>query len=117
MNFREQLMKCPICSSETRRLFQKNGYWIRGCYLCKHRFAEISPDAEIVNRVYGDQYFHSDADGYPDYLSEAAHLTTTGRRYGEILKNHLSSGSLLDVGCAAGFITKGLQEAGPEIPS
>lgn len=105
-------MKCPLCSSETSRLFQKNGHWIRECNACKHRLAEISPGVDHVNRVYGDQYFHGSKDGYPDYLKEAALLSLSGRRYGEILKNHLSLGTLLDVGCAAGFISKGLQDAG-----
>lgn len=104
--------KCPICSGGTTRLFQKNGYWIRGCSICRHRLAEISLEANHVHRVYDDSYFQGDKDGYPDYLKDAELLIASGQRYGEILNNHLSTGNLFDVGCAAGFISKGLQEAG-----
>lgn len=94
------------------RLFQKNGYWITGCGACGHRMAEISPEAEHVDQVYGDHYFQGDVDGYPDYLSEAALLTAAGKRYGESLKTYLHAGTVLDVGCAAGFLLKGFQDVG-----
>ena len=108
-------MKCPICSGETIRLFQTNGYWIRECIACGHRLADIMPEAGHVGQVYGDHYFFGDVDGYPDYLSEEALLTATGRRYGQLVKSYLSPGTLLDVGCAAGFLSKGFQEAGWEV--
>ncbi len=105
-------MNCPICTAEFIRLFQKHGYWIRACKTCQHRFAEIQPVQEHVEKVYGDVYFEGGKDGYPDYLAEADLLQAHGRRYGKLLSKFMEPGHLLDVGCAAGFIMHGLQETG-----
>ena len=105
-------MECPICSSATRRLFQKYGYWILECIICHHRFAEIAISEGHVELVYDDQYFQGGRDGYPDYLNESGLLTAQGRRYGALLKRYMPPGKMLDVGSAAGFILKGFRESG-----
>lgn len=105
-------MKCPICSGETTQLFQKYGYWIRSCKNCHHRFAEINPEEGHVKKVYCDHYFNGGKDGYPDYLAEADLLRAHGRQYGELLRKFTKPGLMLDVGCAAGFIMQGFEDAG-----
>jgi SAM-dependent methyltransferase len=107
-----QSITCPICSRESTRLFQKHGYWIRSCKTCRHRFAEIDPGNDHIKKIYGDDYFFGGGDGYPDYLAEAELLRAHGRRYGKLLRQYMKPGLLLDVGCAAGFIMQGFQEAG-----
>jgi SAM-dependent methyltransferase len=105
-------MICPICSSPTRRLFQKYGYWIRECGSCGHRLAEIDLAADHVGQVYGDQYFQGGAAGYPDYLAEGTMLAAHGKRYARLLERHMTPGTVLDIGAAAGFILKGFLESG-----
>ena len=105
-------MDCAICQNQAKRIFQKNGYWILECKACHHRFAEISTSADLSNQVYQDDYFFGGKDGYPNYLKESNILLSHGKRYGLLLKKYTNPGTVLDIGSAAGFILKGLQEAG-----
>jgi hypothetical protein len=105
-------MNCPICDNPARRLFQKYGYWVLECMLCRHRFAEITASEEHVHLVYSDDYFQGGRAGYPDYLTEAELLLAQGKRYSTLLQRYMSPGRMLDVGSAAGFILKGFQESG-----
>ena len=105
-------MLCPICNSPTRRLFVKDGYGVRGCEACDHRFAEVPSDPDHVARVYGDDYFHGGGAGYADYLGEADLLRDRGRWYARLLARHTRPGTLLDVGAAAGFILQGFIDRG-----
>ena len=65
-----------------------------------------------VETVYGDTYFWGGGAGYPDYLSEGPLLREHGRWYARLLKQHTAPGSVLDVGCAAGFVLRGLCDLG-----
>ncbi len=105
-------MLCPICNSPSRQLFVKDGYPIRGCEVCGHRFAELPAAADHVARVYGDDYFSGGGAGYSDYLSEAELLRDRGRWYARLLGRYTKPGTLLDVGAAAGFILRGFLDRG-----
>ena len=106
------MINCPICQNLSDRIFQKDRYWILECKICHHRYVEITPSKENLYQVYNDDYFFGGSAGYPDYLGEAQILIAHGKRYGSILSKYTSPGTLLDVGCAAGFILKGLQLSG-----
>jgi SAM-dependent methyltransferase len=103
---------CPICHSPSRRLFVKDGIWVRGCEVCGHRFAELRPGPDHVARVYGDAYFHGGGAGYADYLSEGPLLRARGRWYAHLLRRYTRPGTLLDVGAAAGFVLQGFVDRG-----
>jgi SAM-dependent methyltransferase len=105
-------MQCPVCDNPSRRLFEKDGYWICECESCTHRCVEYNPDVQHVDQVYGDGYFTEGGAGYSDYLAEADLITAHGKRYGQLLKRYTSPGKVLDIGAAAGFIMKGLRESG-----
>lgn len=105
-------MTCTICGSETYRRFAVHGLWIRKCPACGFELAEIECGREHVYATYSDSYFNSGGAGYPDYLAEGELLMAHGRRYGVLLSRRGLVGSVLDVGCAAGFLTKGFQQAG-----
>jgi SAM-dependent methyltransferase len=105
-------MLCPVCESDSRRLFQKYNHWIRECLDCYHRFCEANFGHDHVQKVYSDSYFFEGGDGYPDYLGEKDLLIAHGARYGRILSQYMEPGRVLDVGAAAGFILKGLQSTG-----
>jgi 2-polyprenyl-3-methyl-5-hydroxy-6-metoxy-1,4-benzoquinol methylase len=103
---------CPLCGQASQRWIQQQGYWIRDCHICGHRFTERWTDtASHVAQVYGDNYFKGGGAGYPDYLAEADLLRQHGRRYAKLLKRYMAPGTLLDVGSAAGFILQGFLEA------
>jgi SAM-dependent methyltransferase len=103
---------CPLCGGETARIFQRDGYWIRGCAACGHRSAEVSPGDSFTEDVYGDEYFLGGGPGYPDYLREASILRARGRRYARLLGRHMAPGVMLDVGAAAGFVLQGFLDEG-----
>lgn len=107
------MTECPICRGATRRLFVRRGYWVRECEACRHRFAEIVPGGDHVDRVYDDEYFRGGGAGYADYLSEARLLTAHGRRYAALVTRYAAApGAVLDVGAAAGFVLAGFLEGG-----
>lgn len=104
--------RCPLCGAASRRRFARHGYWIRDCAACLHRFAEGRFDEIHVERVYDDTYFAEGGEGYPQYLADGRILRDRGRWYGRLLSRHLQPGSVLDVGCAAGFWLQGLADCG-----
>lgn len=109
---------CPICGCESFRIFIVRGeYGVRGCKHCGHRFLEWRPPAEHVAQAFSDDYFSGGGAGYPDYLSEASILRSRGSWYAHLLAEHVSPGTVLDVGAAAGFISDGFRAQGwhPEI--
>jgi SAM-dependent methyltransferase len=92
-------------------VFAKEGIWIRACWGCHHRWAEIASPSQHVAQVYGDDYFHGGGAGYSDYLSEGELLSAHARRYARILRSRMKPGRILDVGAAAGFLLRGFVEA------
>lgn len=105
-------MMCPVCAGNTTRVFEIDGYWIRACAACRHRFAELQDAPDHVQRVYADDYFFGGGAGYPDYLGEARILEAQGRRYARLMKRFTSPGTVLDVGAAAGFLLQGFLRGG-----
>src|SRR5262249_23515850 len=91
---------------------EKDGYPIRACPTCGHQFAELPDVAGHVERVYGDDYFRGGGAGYPDYLAEARLLRASGRWYARLLRRFVPPGRLLDIGCDAGFVLRGLTDGG-----
>ena len=105
-------LKCPICNSASHPEFVKHGHTILTCDSCHHQFIEIPQSPEHTNQVYDDGYFFDGQSGYLDYTKEADLLTAHGERYGNLLQKYTQTGTVFDVGSAAGFILKGLQQKG-----
>jgi SAM-dependent methyltransferase len=105
--------ECPSCDDRNSRVvFESHGFPILHCARCAHRFTPVADGEAHVAEVYSDRYFTEGGAGYTDYFSEHALLTASGRHYGEVLAGYVSPGRVLDVGSAAGFILKGMTEAG-----
>ena len=106
-------MKCTVCEISSSELaFMKNGYNILRCKNCGHLFAEITISPAKVNEIYSDNYFFGATAGYPDYTSEKDVLIERGENYADLIKNFTIPGRVLDIGSAAGFILKGLENCG-----
>lgn len=82
------------------------------CNTCGHRFTNIGNVENHLTEVYSDAYFFEGKDGYPDYMKEKDLLYKSGLNYAKTLSKYMKPGEVLDVGCAAGFILKGLERAG-----
>jgi SAM-dependent methyltransferase len=112
MHIAKELL-CPICDGGSSEAFVKDGYDIRGCAECGHRFTQPSVDPQQhVNAAYSDDYFFSGGAGYSDYLADEKLLHNRGQWYAKILNQQGPPGRILDVGAAAGFILKGFVDSG-----
>ena len=100
------------CIEKKSILFKKDGYPIKECTRCGHRYTEIDNSDSHVKKVYSDDYFFAGKQGYPNYLNEKDILIRVGINYSKIISKYALPGKLLDVGCAAGFILKGFEQAG-----
>ena len=108
-------MECPLCSSKSKYSFKVNGYTIRDCEVCSHRFAEIRANKYHTEEVYSDSYFTGGGAGYPDYLIESEMLRKRGSMYANKIEKYATErGRILDVGAAAGFILQGFIDKGWE---
>lgn len=106
-------MLCPVCTQpQIQKKFQKNNVWICECLSCDHWFADLTTDSSHVNLVYGDEYFEGGKDGYPDYFLEQKMLIKRGEAYGKLASKYMKPGKVLDIGAAAGFLLKGLENTG-----
>jgi SAM-dependent methyltransferase len=102
------------CIEEKIPLIKKNGYEILECKVCHHRFTRLDDNYEDhLKNVYSDSYFFEGGDGYPNYIENKGILINHGARYAKIISKYIHNpGSILDVGCSAGFILKGFELAG-----
>jgi SAM-dependent methyltransferase len=103
-------MKCPLCQSESKQVFEIKGFNVLDCLICGHRFAEISADENHVSSIYSDEYFNGGGAGYSNYLIEGEMLRKRGQMYAEKLEKFTEAGKILDVGAAAGFILQGFTD-------
>lgn len=103
---------CPLCRGQSIKAFMIRGYQISDCVDCGHRFLDIEQSPAHVEEHYRDSYFFAGDCGYRDYLNEGELLQAHGRRYGRLLERFATAGTVLDVGAAAGFILRGLEESG-----
>lgn len=100
------------CSAEKVLLFSKNGYSIKECKKCGHRFTQSQNVNNHLESVYSDSYFYEGKAGYPNYLNEKELLQKAGRKYAAIISKYTEVGKVIDIGCAAGFILKGFEDKG-----
>jgi len=108
-------MKCQICgSTDFRTLFNVNSFDIFQCQSCQLIF--IDPDVpkgleeQFLNKIYKSDYFEkkkdSNAPGYSEnYIiaKKAEVVFNAKRRLKKIEKSHPGKGTMLEIGCAAGF--------------
>jgi SAM-dependent methyltransferase len=103
---------CIICHYKTRSHFLVRGYRLFVCKRCDYVFIDPTVARSLSSSsLFDDAYFTGGGAGYANYLAEGELLQAHGRRYGTLLA---AAGvrDVLDVGAAAGFILRGLQEAG-----
>jgi len=66
-----------------------------------------------VKQIFSDEYFFKGGAGYSNYHREANLLRERGKKYSKILiESSIPKGTILDIGCAAGYLMQGLKECG-----
>ncbi len=103
-------MDCPVCSkNNTESRFIQNDYPILHCKDCGHLFTDYKPSPQEIDQIYSDDYFFKGGVGYDDYTLEKDMLIKRGEYYANNISKHIAPGKVLDVGSAAGFILKRIE--------
>jgi SAM-dependent methyltransferase len=103
---------CPICRRAVRSAFTVGGYRLFDCAACNYAFIDPQIASQLqTHALFDDAYFCSGGAGYANYFAEAELLHAHGTRYGALLRR-AGARRVLDVGAAAGFILRGLIDAG-----
>jgi SAM-dependent methyltransferase len=102
-------LSCPACSHVTahRFLYRKNNCEIFRCEECGLGRAETN-DFDPEHYYTADYFSGKRFDGYADYLAAETVLRREFAQTVEFIRKFRSSGRLLEVGCAYGFL---LEEA------
>lgn len=106
---------CILCGGSSSPSFEVSGIWIRQCNACGHQFAEMSDREHPVQQLYGDDYFFAGGAGYSDYLGDSRLFLQRARWYAARVARHTTTGSMLDVGAAAGFTLRGFADSGWDV--
>lgn len=99
-------ISCPLCRySESKHLFNKNGYPLVVCYKCKHIYVPIRPENNFSEKLYSKDYFSDERNsGYGDYIAEKKAIELTARsRLKRLGALKIKSRRLLEIGCGPGF--------------
>jgi len=108
---------CLFCDvhDETVR-FTDGPFRVVACARCGHVYVNPRLSPERLHEMYQEEYWASDRAkefGYTEYLAEAPlYLRTYAMRSSVIDKYAKPPGSVLDVGCAAGFFLKVMADKG-----
>ena len=98
---------CNVCGGENRRPhLVGSGLNLVQCLDCGFIYVYPQPEPTELKALYGETYFRnhqSSVVGYSDYISDEVNIRRTARRRIKALSRYISSGKLLDVGCAMGF--------------
>ena len=112
---------CGLCGGDRRRLnFTDGPFSVVTCEDCDLTY--VTPrlkDGHLIDEVYDEGYWSSDSAkdrGYSDYRADAPLYLRTYRRRVSVIRRHFARpGRVLDVGCAAGYFLKVMQEEGWEV--
>jgi SAM-dependent methyltransferase len=116
-----ETVPCALCGrNEDRLLFRKGRFRIVRCSNCGLSYTNPRLRAGLLADLYTERYFRSDDSlvrGYADYLKEKAAIQRTFRRRWAVVKEfaELDKGSLLDVGCAMGFLLEIARDEGWDV--
>ena len=103
---------CVICARIATSSFTVHGYLFFSCAACDYAFLDPAVASLLSGEtIFGDEYFCGGGAGYTNYFDEADLLRSHGTRYGRLLAR-VGARRVLDVGAAAGFIMRGMIEAG-----
>jgi hypothetical protein len=104
--------RCDICAQIATSSFTVHGYLFFSCAACDYAFLDPAVASLLSGEtIFGDDYVCGGGAGYTNYFDEADLLRSYGRRYGRLLAQ-VGARRVLDVGAAAGFIMRGMIEAG-----
>ena len=110
---------CILCghAGDFTPRFVKEGYPIERCPECGLTQLHPMPSSEQLAALYEGDYFAKRAAGagYDDYAEQEAEYAATFREEIGRLRDYVSSGRILDVGCGYGYFMEAAKAAGYEV--
>lgn len=118
------LIKCPVCERECKRLWGKrNGYLLYNCLSCTHKFADLRniellrDDPILFREKITNGLMATDAQYYDHLAAGEEAGNTTSITTEKILDLYHEkavgfTGSWLDIGCGSGHLLSIVQDAG-----
>ena len=105
-----------MCRGPALETLRIDDYPIAYCWQCTHQFT-VAPttDSHATQQFGNDYFFGGGTSGYADYLSGGRLLRERGNAYAEIVSRYMpefKEQHQLEIGCAAGFLMKGFEDAG-----
>ncbi len=97
---------CGICGrGDPARAFERFGYAIVRCRGCGLTYLDLEPSRDDISSFYSAGYFTGaeDRKGYADYVADRASLRVSFDRKLRKIEAMRRPGTILDIGCAAGF--------------
>lgn len=97
---------CPICGSDAGSdHIRKHGYQIKVCQSCTALYVSPRPSVDEIHQFYNQPTYYANSDlGYSNYVATERHIREEARHRLKVIASLSSQrGSLLDLGCAAGF--------------
>lgn len=115
-----EVRTCQLCGSTERTTkFQDGPFQVVTCTRCGLVYVTPRLQGEALAAVYDEGYWKSDDPkqrGYADYAREAdLYLKTFRRRMALVSRWLPARARVLDVGCAAGYFLRVLQEHGHDV--
>lgn len=100
-------ISCPLCEAkENEKYHSRHGIDLLLCSGCGFIFSHPVPGPKELEKIYGKDYFISEAAdqmAYSDYFAEEKAIRRSSRKKLKWISRFAEKGKLLDVGCAAGF--------------
>lgn len=120
-----EVTRCYACDSDqleqtySRRFFERDFHWCT-CQECGLVFQNPKLTRESLDAIYNSKlYWQSDARtsdgrrlGYNQYEKDDALRMALGHQRVEVMSRHLSSGRVLEIGCATGSFVKAACDSG-----
>ena len=108
--------RCIACGAEAGGRFRAGGVEIRRCTGCGLGWRSAFPEAAELAALYGGDYLERWGIDGPERLAQVrAMKETTYRAFFRDIRAHRSTGRLLDLGCAMGFLLGVARDLGFEV--
>ena len=113
----EAVPSCPSCGSQqAQHAVQAGSFWYASCDQCGLLRLDPLPDRSAVAALYDADFFSAvSSGGYVDYVADETVHRRNARRHLRRLHSFRSSGSLVEIGSAAGFLLDEARHAGWEV--
>ena len=107
---------CYLCGeTEGRILVDDPPFKVRLCSGCGLGYTSPRLSGERIHEIYGEEYWRSESAGdygYSCYEEDLAGYLRTFQLKADVVQKHVGGGSLLEIGCAAGYFLTVMRERG-----